>query len=576
MIVKSKQYSHAAAAGLLLIFAHMVYSFFVTLWKITKLEGVEESYGELIKELFKSEATKKTMYLLIGMFVTILVLLIAMYANNRVLFFIGMLMEAATYGYRLYIFIKALKEAKDVDWDTEFTLTFIGNYVIVGLVVLMLLLMGLSVLCKSSAAKAFGVLVILFAVLGLILTVVIDILPYISDDWKVYRANAGELQRAVLSSFFSEGAYSFLDLCAYFPRFVLAVLVAKWGFVRCGELVADPAKQGIGMNDPQAVNPYSVKVGNPYANVAGYANPTPAMYQAPAQPVPVMPAAPAQPVYQAPAQPVPAAPAQPAYQAPAQPVPAAPAQPAYQAPEQPVYAAPAQPEYKAPEQPVYAAPAQPEYKAPEQPVYAAPAQPEYVAPEQPVYEAPAQPEYTAPEQPIYETPAQPEYVAAPEQPVYAAPEQPVYEAPAEYAAAAVDTASDYATAAVDTASSYADTAVDTANDYAAAAVDTASSYADTAVDTANDYATAAVDTANDYAAAAVDTADGYADAVTGTVDNYVTGYADAAVDTANDYAAAATDTANDYAAAAVDTANNLTDAAGDVAEAAEKLVDDTL
>ena len=538
MIVKSKQYSHAAAAGLLLIFAHMVYSFFVTLWKITKLEGVEESYGELIKELFKSEATKKTMYLLIGMFVTILVLLIAMYANNRVLFFIGMLMEAATYGYRLYIFIKALKEAKDVDWDTEFTLTFIGNYVIVGLVVLMLLLMGLSVLCKSSAAKAFGVLVILFAVLGLILTVVIDILPYISDDWKVYRANAGELQRAVLSSFFSEGAYSFLDLCAYFPRFVLAVLVAKWGFVRCGELVADPAKQGIGMNDPQAVNPYSVKVGNPYANVAGYANPTPAMYQAPAQPVPVMPAAPAQPVYQAPAQPVPAAPAQPAYQAPAQPVPAAPAQPAYQAPEQPVYAAPAQPEYK----------------APEQPVYAAPAQPEYVAPEQPVYEAPAQPEYTAPEQPIYETPAQPEYVAAPEQPVYAAPEQPVYEAPAEYAAAAVDTASDYATAAVDTASSYADTAVDTANDYA----------------------TAAVDTANDYAAAAVDTADGYADAVTGTVDNYVTGYADAAVDTANDYAAAATDTANDYAAAAVDTANNLTDAAGDVAEAAEKLVDDTL
>lgn len=432
MIDKSKKYSYAAGTWLVVLFITYAYLFFVGLWETSKL--VKKSYGEVLKAAYTGD--EKEQYILATIMIgVLLVLAISMLASNRVLFFFGILADAGMVGYVIY---KWFDTVEDPDWDAYSTTGFAATYVIVALVVLMLLLMALSLLCKSTAAKAFGVLAIIFAVLGMLAVVAMDVLPYVIKDWEGY--NLYSYSREYTQPL----GLDYLNLEGYLPRVVLAIIVAKWGLKRTKELAA-AAQKNEAQNAP--VNPYSTTVANPYAAAAtAYAAPA-----APAQPAPAAPA---------PAAPLPAAPAPVA-------APEAPAQPVYQAPEQPVYAAPEQPAAPAPEAPAYAAPEQPAYTAPVD--YAAAA-------------ADTANNYAA--------------AAADTANDYAAA---AVDNAAGYADAVTGTVSDYADAAAETANSYVDTVSDYTNNYAEAAADAVNDYAGAAAETAGNYVDAATDAAADAA-----------------------------------------------------------------------------
>ncbi len=458
MVLKSKQYSRAVGSWLLVLFLTNAYFVFVTIWKICV--ETDTPYGSMLKTLFTDDNFKEFMYLLCGVLLALLVLMIAMYANNRGLFFLGVLLDAACFGYTVYLWFDTIDDFGDLDWDTPFTLGFIAQYPLAGLVVLFMLLMAIALAAKASSAKLFGVLAVIFSTLEMLLIVALDIIPYLTDadEWQSYRFSVSEASFLLGES--GVGSMDYSTVFGYMPRFVIAILVVKWAKARLSEVTADKAKKAA--EQANQVNPYSTNIANPYAAA-----------MAPVAPV--------------------AAPA----------APAAPAQPAYQAPAQPAYQAPVQPEYKAPEQPAYQAPAQPAYQAPEQPVYQTP---------ETVSAAPA--EYAAAAVETANTYADAAVDTANN---YA---DAAVDTANNYAGAAVDTANNYAGAAVDAADGYADAVTGTVNDYAAAATETADSYADTMADYANSYADAAVNTANNYADAAVDTANNYADAAATAADGY--------------------------------------------------------
>ena len=471
MILKSKQYSRALAGWFLAFFLLNFYTVYVLLWKESVVDE-KLSYGELLKELYTAEYSKKSMYIVTVMLVALLVLAIAMFANNRALFFFGILLDTAGFGYSFWLWIDALKDAKDVEWDTDFTLKFITKYVIIALVYLFLILMALSLLAGASATKAFAVLVMVLATVELLLVLAHDILPYVIDDWEDYRASGNIYNLASTDS--TDTAFTAMgDI----PRYIIAILAGKWAITRVKEVAAAkaPAQPGVAPNAQQNINPYSNAGANPYTAVTGYANPTMQVGPSgiPAAPVaaPVAPAAPAAAVYQPP-------------------VPETPAAPAYQTPE-----TPAAPAYQAPE-----APAAPVYTAPEAPVYTAPEAPVYAAPEAPVYKAPEAPAYTAPEAAAVEDYASLAGDAADSAEAVA---DSVTNAAEEYSAWTGEAISNTAEAATETVSNYAETAADTAGNYAEAAADTVTGYADAAVDTA------------------ADAAQGFAETVTETAENAV-------------------------------------------------------
>ena len=439
MVLKSKQYSRAVGSWLLVLFLTNAYFVFVTIWKICV--EADTPYGSMLKTLFTDDNFKQFMYLLCGVLLALFVLMIAMYANNRGLFFLGVLLDAACFGYTVYLWFDAIDDFGDLDWDTPFTLEFIAEYPLAGLVVLFMLLMAIALAAKASSAKLFGVLAVIFSTLEMLLVVALDVIPYLTDadEWQSYRLGVGSMD------------YS--TVFGYLPRFVIAILVVKWAKTRLSELVSDQAKKAA--EQANQVNPYSTNIANPYA----------------AATAPVAPVA------------TPAAPA-------------APAQPAYQAPAQPVYQAPAQPEYKAPEQPAYQAPAQPAYQAPEQPVYQAP---ETVSAAPAEYAAAAVETANTYADAAVDTANNYADAAVNTANNYAGA---AVDAADGYADAVTGTVNDYAAAATETADSYADTMADYANSYADAAVNTANNYADAAVDTANNYADAAATAADGYAEAA--------------------------------------------------------------------------
>ena len=455
MVTKSKMFSRAAAGWMIIFFLTEVYSFFMSIWQECKY--YDEKFWKTLKSLFTEKSTRESMWLWVAAVVVMLVLAIALFANNRGVFLVGAILNCGVIGYKVYKFIDYMNKQKNVKWTADFTLKFIVGYVVVTLAALFILLMAISVLSGSSAAKGFGVITAVLAFVGLAIVVLLDILPYAAKEWK-----KGTVTINV----------TYLSAEVYFFGLVSILLIVKWGCAWADE-VAAKAKNSVA-NGMQPVNPYSVTRANPYmaAPAAGFANPAATLYTNPAAGYQTPPA-PQQPAYQAPQQPAYQAPQQPAYQAPQQPQqPAykAPEQPAYQAPQtpqQPAYQAPQQPAYQAPEQPAYQAPQQPAYQAPEQPAYQAPQQPAYQAPEQPAYQAPEQPAYQAPEQPAYQAPEQPAY-QAPEQSVYQAPEQPAYQAPEQPAyQAPVAAAEEYAANAADAVNSVEEAAEDAAGDFSA-------------------------------------------------------------------------------------------------------------
>ncbi|MBP5460985.1 MAG: hypothetical protein J6Y20_02535 [Lachnospiraceae bacterium] len=393
MVTKSKMFSRAAAGWILFFLLSELYSFFMPLWQECKDSDLK--FWKVFKLLFEEKATREGMWVWVAGIAAMFVLVIALFLNNRGVFFVGALINCGAVGYRLYKLIENLNKQKNVKWTADFTIKFIASYVLIALVSLLVLLMAIFVLSGSSAAKGFGFLTAFFAAAGLILVVLLDILPYTSDSWK--KGNVGI-------------SVSYLDTGLYLTGLIFILLVVRWACAWVDEYAAK-VKNGAGMNGAQPVNPYSVTRANQYmaAPAAGYANPTAALYgnpatanQAPQQPVYQAPQAPQQPAYQAPQQPAyqapqaPQTPQQPAYQAPS--APAAPQQPAYQAPQTPQQ--PQQSAYQAPQQsqqPAYQAP-----QAPEKPVYQAPEQPAYQAPEKPVYQTPEQPAYQAPAQAVNE------------------------------------------------------------------------------------------------------------------------------------------------------------------------------
>ena len=401
MVTRSKMFSRAAAGWILFFLLTQVYSFFMSTWHDCKL--YDEKFGEVVKALFTEKSTREGMWLWVASVVAMLVLTIALFLNNRGAFLFGALLNCGVVGYQVYKVIEFLSKQKKLKWTGDFTIKFIVGYAIVALAALFVLLMALCLLSGSSAAKGFGILTAVFAFIGLVMVILLDILPYTSKDWK-----SGSVQITV----------AYADAEVYFTGLIFIMLVVKWAYAWASETEAK-AKNAV-PNGAQ-VNPYSVTTANPYlaAPAAGYANPTAALYS--------NQAAPQQATYQAPQQA--------AYQAPQQAAPQAPQQAAYQAPQQ---AAP-----QAPQQAVYQAPQQTAQQAPQQAVYQAPQQTAYQAPQQAVPQAPQQAAYQAPEQ------------TAPQ-----APEQPVYQAPKQ-------AAEDYATYAGDVADNYVEAVAETADDFSA-------------------------------------------------------------------------------------------------------------
>ena len=313
MVQKSKQYSRALAAWLLAMFLLNFYSAYVLLWKYSVVDD-KYSFGELLKEVYTQDGAKKQMYIITAMIVALLVLTIAAYANNRFLFLLGILLDTAGFGYSFYLWIDSLKDRKNVEWDTDFTLQFVVIYIIISLAYLMMLLMAISLAVKASATKAFAVLLIIFATVDLLLVLAHDILPFIIDDWKDYRVGGNSYYLG------GNGSYdiTFTSVMGYIPRYIIAVLTGKWAITRVKEVAVAkaPAQSGMVPNGPQNINPYSNAGANPYTAVAGYANPTMNVGPTGIPAVPAAPAAPAAPapaaaVYQPPVPETPAAPAAP-------------------------------------------------------------------------------------------------------------------------------------------------------------------------------------------------------------------------------------------------------------------------
>ena len=161
MTDKSRKYSFAAGILFLAGFIAGVYEYVLSILSTAKV--LDESPFKVLEQIFKSKETLKGHILIYALFLVLLVLLIAMFTENRGVFFVGVLLAAGLFAYRMYYWADVTsKYNKNWKWDSMKTFTFIYSCVLAGVVLVFLLCTAIALLAKAPSVTAFATLSVIF------------------------------------------------------------------------------------------------------------------------------------------------------------------------------------------------------------------------------------------------------------------------------------------------------------------------------------------------------------------------------------------------------------------------------
>ncbi|MBQ6104459.1 MAG: hypothetical protein IJL03_00775 [Lachnospiraceae bacterium] len=308
---KSKKFAFASGILFLAAFIAGLYDYVVSMLYTAK--AMDTNVFKVLKMIFKNKDSLKLHMLVYALLLVLLVLFIAMFTENRAMFFISVLLATGLFAYRMYYWADyASKYMKNWKWDSMKTFTFIYSCVLVGMVLVFLLCASIALLGKSSTVGAFSTLAFIFSAFILGISIAAGILELFTDDFD------SDLWSSYVSRFQANNMNSFATTLS---MFLVVILLGRWATLKCEALngvknASVPVDQG----QPQVAAAMFFQAQQP-----AYQNNRP-IY--PAQPVPAA-VQPAQAAVPAAAQPVPTAgqPAQTAAPVNNQPAPAKPVTP---------------------------------------------------------------------------------------------------------------------------------------------------------------------------------------------------------------------------------------------------------
>ena len=308
---KSKKFAFASGILFLAAFIAGLYDYVVSMLYTAK--AMDTNVFKVLKMIFKNKDSLKLHMLVYALLLVLLVLFIAMFTENRAMFFISVLLATGLFAYRMYYWADyASKYMKNWKWDSMKTFTFIYSCVLVGMVLVFLLCASIALLGKSSTVGAFSTLAFIFSAFILGISIAAGILELFTDDFD------SDLWSSYVSRFQANNMNSFATTLS---MFLVVILLGRWATLKCEALngvknASVPVDQG----QPQVAAAMFFQAQQP-----AYQNNRP-IYPAQPDPAAVQPAQAAVP---AAAQPVPTAgqPAQTAAPVNNQPAPAKPVTP---------------------------------------------------------------------------------------------------------------------------------------------------------------------------------------------------------------------------------------------------------
>lgn len=286
---KSKKFAFASGILFLAAFIAGLYEYVVSMLYTAK--AMDTNVFKVLKMIFKNKDSLKLHMLVYALLLVLLVLFIAMFTENRAMFFISVLLATGLFAYRMYYWADyTSKYMKNWKWDSMKTFTFIYSCVLVGMVLVFLLCASIALLGKSSTVGAFSTLAFIFSAFILGISIAAGILELFTDDFD------SDLWSSYVSRFQGNNMNSFATTLS---MFLVVILLGRWATLKCEALngvknTSVPVDQG----QPQVAAATFFQAQQP-----AYQNNRP-IY--PAQPVPAA-GQPAQAAAPAAAQPVPTA-----------------------------------------------------------------------------------------------------------------------------------------------------------------------------------------------------------------------------------------------------------------------------
>ncbi|MBO4281257.1 MAG: hypothetical protein J5872_05420 [Lachnospiraceae bacterium] len=292
MTDKSKKYSFALGMWFIVLFASTVYTYVMNV--VFVLKRYEVSIGKYYSEIFDYKPARNAEILDLAIIAVLLFLMLAFLLNNRVLFFLGVLLNVGAFAFKTYLWASKKGVWKKENWEDQTVFAFIYGCVIIALLLLFMLIMAIQLLCAAEAVSVMSIVVLAFAILNLLLITATDILGIFLEDWDVSKWNAR------LSSF---GVGRFNDPTKYLLMFMPVLLIRCWADSKVEEVrKVKFANRPAPMPVQPAVAPAFVPV-QPVTNAPVMQQPVPAPVAQPViQPVAAEPFV--QPVAEAPVEPV--------------------------------------------------------------------------------------------------------------------------------------------------------------------------------------------------------------------------------------------------------------------------------
>lgn len=292
MTDKSKKYSFALGMWFIVLFASTVYTYVMNV--VFVLKRYEVSIGKYYSEVFDYKPARNAEILDLAIIAVLLFLMLAFLLNNRVLFFLGVLLNVGAFAFKTYLWASKKGVWEKENWEDQTVFAFIYGCVIIALLLLFMLIMAIQLLCAAEAVSVMSIVVLAFAILNLLLITATDILGIFLEDWDVSKWNAR------LSSF---GVGNFNDPTKYLLMFMPVLLIRCWADSKVEEVrKVKFANRPAPMPVQPAVAPAFVPV-QPVTNAPVMQQPVPAPVAQPVvQPVAAEPFV--QPVAEAPVEPV--------------------------------------------------------------------------------------------------------------------------------------------------------------------------------------------------------------------------------------------------------------------------------
>ena len=217
MTDKSKKYSFALGMWFIVLFASTVYTYVMNV--VFVLKRYEVSIGKYYSEVFDYKPARNAEILDLAIIAVLLFLMLAFLLNNRVLFFLGVLLNVGAFAFKTYLWASKKGVWEKENWEDQTVFAFIYGCVIIALLLLFMLIMAIQLLCAAEAVSVMSIVVLAFAILNLLLITATDILGIFLEDWDVSKWNAR------LSSF---GVGNFNDPTKYLLMFMPVLLIRCW------------------------------------------------------------------------------------------------------------------------------------------------------------------------------------------------------------------------------------------------------------------------------------------------------------------------------------------------------------